>query len=163
MSEVYTRCRKRDRGVLLPVLALAYDVSVAGFGGTRYNLKDTRKRAPRISELAISMNNNEKEMVARLEAMSLDQARREVASGVFGSVGSLNHAFCSSWLAAKEAALRDALATEANNISKKSILLSKIAIWVSIVAALIALGALLKDVLSGGELPETSRHGSTKQ
>ena len=53
------------------------------------------------------MNNIDKLMIARLEAMSLEQARRELACGTFGAVGSQNHSVASSWLAVKEAESRD--------------------------------------------------------
>lgn len=39
------------------------------------------------------------------------------------------------------------LAREANEISKKANCFSKVAIWVSVIAALIALGTLLNDLL----------------
>ncbi len=58
------------------------------------------------------MNNHEKEMIARLEAMPLNEARRETASGAFGDIGSPNHAFCSSWLGAKEVTSNDKRAEE---------------------------------------------------
>jgi len=70
------------------------------------------------------MNNHEKEMVTRLEAMPLDQARHEIASGAFGAIGSQKHTFCSSWLAAKEAARRDTREEETLRIARTEGLVS---------------------------------------
>ena len=67
------------------------------------------------------MNNRQKEIVDRLEAMPIDQARLEIASGSFGDIGSPNHAFASSWLSAKEASLRDAREAEMASILNKSL------------------------------------------
>ena len=86
------------------------------------------------------MNNAQKEMIVLLEAMPLEEARQQIATGKFGDVGSPNHAFCLSWLTAKEATRSDALASEANRLSKW-------ALWVSVFALLIAFGAFLNDVL----------------
>ncbi|MDD5009462.1 MAG: hypothetical protein PHC68_13820 [Syntrophorhabdaceae bacterium] len=54
------------------------------------------------------MKRYQKEMSDRIDAMSVEQARLALASGVFGDIGSPNHAFASSWLAAKEASMREA-------------------------------------------------------
>lgn len=54
------------------------------------------------------MNRAQREMFDRLEAMPISQARLEIATGTFGEVDSPNYTFCSSWLAAKEADLREA-------------------------------------------------------
>ncbi len=54
------------------------------------------------------MNRSQRDMVDRIEAMPIPQARLEIASGAFGDIGSPNHAFASSWLSQKEAAAREA-------------------------------------------------------
>lgn len=58
------------------------------------------------------MQRYQKEMADRIDAMTTEQARLAIASGVFGDIGSPNHAFASSWLAAKEASLREAREAE---------------------------------------------------
>lgn len=68
------------------------------------------------------MNRHQKEMVNRLEAMSIEQARREIASGSFGDIGSPNHAFASSWLSVKEATLRDAREAKTASLARKLLL-----------------------------------------
>jgi len=52
-------------------------------------------------------NRNEQDMVARLQTMSLEDARKALAEKQFGDVGSPNHEFCSSWLSVKESEVRD--------------------------------------------------------
>jgi hypothetical protein len=55
----------------------------------------------------MEMNKNDKAFVERLEAMTLEQARRELASGKFGRPGSPNHDFASQWLTVKEGEEQD--------------------------------------------------------
>ena len=68
----------------------------------------------------MKMSESDKNFIARLEAMPLEQARRELASGTFGGIGSPNHTFASSWLAAKEAEFRDAREAETLSIAKEA-------------------------------------------
>jgi hypothetical protein len=79
------------------------------------------------------MNNAQREMTELLEAMSLEQARRAIASGSFGDVGSPNHEFCSSWLSAKESTAREEREEESLSISRKAL---RISIWATIIAAI---------------------------
>lgn len=58
------------------------------------------------------MQKYQKEMADRIDAMTIKEARIAIASGGFGDIGSQNHAFASSWLAAKEARLREAREAE---------------------------------------------------
>jgi hypothetical protein len=58
------------------------------------------------------MRRHEKEMADRLDAMSVEQARREIASGAFGDIGSPNHTFAASLLSARETSLREARGAE---------------------------------------------------
>jgi hypothetical protein len=90
-----------------------------------------------LAAIRLCMNNHEKEMVARLAAMSLNQARHEIASGAFGAFGSPNYAFCSSLLAAKEAAQRDTREEEALRIARRANKLAIIAIILSALAVLL--------------------------
>ena len=76
-------------------------------------------------------------MVSRLEAMPLDQARHEIATGAFGAIGSPNHAFCSDWLAAKEAAQRGTKEEETMRIARRA---NKLAIAAMILSAITAIG-----------------------
>jgi hypothetical protein len=53
------------------------------------------------------MNAIEKELLSRLEAMPLEEARVAIHTRAFGDqFGSPNHDFCLSWLAAKDATLQ---------------------------------------------------------
>ncbi len=62
------------------------------------------------------MRRNEKDIADRIDAMSIEQARIEIASGTFGDIGSPNHKFAESWLSAKEKNLK----IEAPKMDKKS-------------------------------------------
>lgn len=84
--------------------------------------------------MKIEMNNSDRLVVAQLEAMPLDQGRRELASGTFGRPGSLNHSFASSWLAVKEAEERDKREAESLSISRKALQISYAAIIIAIMA-----------------------------
>jgi len=55
----------------------------------------------------------EKDMVERLESMTMEQARTALASKEFGDIGSPTYTFCVSWVSAKEANLRDSNARSA--------------------------------------------------
>ena len=65
------------------------------------------------------MKRYEKEMADRIDAMSVEQARREIASGSFGAIGSPNHRFALSWLSTREAATREAREAEAVSLTRK--------------------------------------------
>ena len=77
-------------------------------------------------------------MIERLESMSLDEARRAIATGQFGDIGSPNHAFCSSWLAALDASLQHARETEALTISREALTNSKLATRIAIIALVLS-------------------------
>ena len=66
------------------------------------------------------MRRHEKEMANRIDAMSIEQARREIASGTFGNIGSDDHAFASSWLSLKESSLINAKEAEMASILHKA-------------------------------------------
>lgn len=66
------------------------------------------------------MRRHEKEIADRIDAMPVEQARLEIASGAFGDIGSPNHAFASSWLSTKEASLREAREAEMASLLRKS-------------------------------------------
>lgn len=65
------------------------------------------------------MNRSDKKIADRIDAMSVEQARQEIASGAFGAIGSPNHRFALSWLSTREAALRDAREAEAVSLTRK--------------------------------------------
>ena len=93
------------------------------------------------------MNNAQREMIERLESMPLEQARRALASGSFGDVGSPNHDFCLSWLSAKESAVREAREEESLSVSRKalrnSIGATIIATFAMIIAAIAAKDSII--------------------
>jgi type IV secretory pathway component VirB8 len=93
------------------------------------------------------LNNSDKEMIARLEKMPIEQARRELASGTFGAVGSPNHRFASSWLAVKEAEERDKQDAFNESISRKALRNSNWANIIAISAIVIAIIAIIVPLL----------------
>jgi len=72
--------------------------------------------------------------------MPLDKARYEIVTGTFGDIGSQNHDLCSSWLAAKEAALRDTREEETLRIARKA---NKLAIGAMILSVITAIGVVV--------------------
>ena len=66
------------------------------------------------------MSEDDKKVIARLKAMTLEQARIELASGAFGKPGRPDHDFASRWLAIKEAEARDAREVEILSIAKEA-------------------------------------------
>ncbi|MGD0232963.1 MAG: hypothetical protein ABSC55_00330 [Syntrophorhabdales bacterium] len=64
------------------------------------------------------MNQHEKEIADRLEAIPIDQARIQIASGHFGERGTPDHRFASDLLSAKEAELRDERDTKTLSLAK---------------------------------------------
>jgi type IV secretory pathway component VirB8 len=86
------------------------------------------------------MNRHQKEMVDRLDAMSLEEARKELASGKFGDIDSPNYSFCSAWLSVKEASLCNANASEAAKWARRAAYAAyaaAILTGISIVAAIV--------------------------
>ena len=89
------------------------------------------------------MNIRKKEMIGRLDSMSLEQARKELASGTFGDIDSPNYNFCFSWLSVKEATLRDTNAKNAERWARRAayaaylaVILTTISIIVTVVIAI---------------------------
>jgi hypothetical protein len=77
------------------------------------------------------MNSHDKDIIARLEAMSLDEARIAIATKTFGDIDSPNHQLCLSWVSAKEAVSRDAREAETLAISKSSKAISEEALSIA--------------------------------
>ena len=75
------------------------------------------------------MEKYQKEIADQIDSMSIEQARMKIASGYFGGIGSLAHAFASSWLSAKEANRRDAKEGEIRLSERKMLLMPSIDIW----------------------------------
>jgi hypothetical protein len=93
----------------------------------------------------MEMNASDKEVIAQLEAMTLEQARREIASGTFGRPGSGNHDFASKWFTVKEAESRDKRDASVDSISRKALRNSN---WANIIAFLAFLLSALAIALS---------------
>lgn len=89
------------------------------------------------------MNNSNKSMITRFEAMSLEQARRELACGTFGAVGSQNHSIASSWLAVKEAESRDSRESRFESMSRKALRNSNWANIIAIIAMILSVMAIV--------------------
>ena len=71
------------------------------------------------------MRRNEKDIAERIDSMSIEKARIEIASGIFGDIGSPNHRFAESWLSAREKNLND-------KTNKTSFTLKSSGIWAEI-------------------------------
>jgi len=85
----------------------------------------------------------DKDSIARLEAMTINQARKEIASGNFGVIKSPHHRFASDWLSAKEAEARDERDAITLSISRKALRNSNWANIIAISATIIAIMAII--------------------
>jgi uncharacterized protein YjaG (DUF416 family) len=74
---------------------------------------------------------NKYEITAQLEDMTLEQARREIASGKFGDPTTIVHNFASQWLMVKESEERDKRDALNVSISRKALRNST---WANIIA-----------------------------
>jgi len=83
------------------------------------------------------LNKNEQSMVEQLEAMTIEEARKALSEKQFGDIGSPGYLFCSSWLTAKEASLRDAREAESLSLSRKALIIAIIAMILSASAIII--------------------------
>jgi hypothetical protein len=86
---------------------------------------------------------SDKSIIARLEAMSFEQARRELACGTFGTVGSPNHIYASSWLAVREAESRDSRESRLESMNRKALRNSNWANIIAIIAMILSVIAIL--------------------
>lgn len=77
------------------------------------------------------MNNAYRHLIEELEAMSLDQARKTIASGQLGAIGSPNHSVASEWLAAREATARDTREDASLSVARKALSNSR---WANVIA-----------------------------
>ena len=93
------------------------------------------------------INNSDKSKNARLEAMPLEQARRELAGGTFGAVGSPNHSKASEWLTVKEAESRDNRESRLESMSRKALRNSNWANIIAIVAMIFSAMAIVEPWL----------------
>jgi hypothetical protein len=87
-----------------------------------------------------SMKTNQKEIVKRLESLSLDEARERIASGEFGGYGGDNHSFALAWISAKEAELRDKRDSDLILLAKRTL---RIAIATLIIATMTLIAAIM--------------------
>lgn len=79
------------------------------------------------------MNNYEKNLFTRLESMPIEEARHEIYTGAFGQIDSPSYRFCISWLADKEAFLRDIKDKETHRVACGANKLAIVAIILSVV------------------------------
>ena len=91
----------------------------------------------------MELNESDKKVIAQLEAMTLEQARKKLASGDFGKQGSGNHDFASSWLSVKEAEERDKRSERSETISLKALRTSTWANIIAIIAIILSIIAIL--------------------
>jgi len=84
-------------------------------------------------------------MADRIDSMSLEDARKELASGTFGDFDSPNYNFCLSRLSLKEASIRDANASEAAKWARHA---AYAAYWAAILAGITIIVTIIIACLS---------------
>jgi hypothetical protein len=92
----------------------------------------------------MELNESDKKFIARINSMSLEQARRQLAAGLFGKVGSPNYDFVSGLVAVKEAEARDEQESRIESMSRKALRNSK---WANIIAAIATIIAIIAIVV----------------
>lgn len=90
------------------------------------------------------IKNIENDLLSRLESMPFEEAREKILTRKLGNqLGSENHELCLSWLACKEAKLRDEREAESLSIARRALLISasarKWAITAIVVSAITAI------------------------
>lgn len=85
------------------------------------------------------MNDTERDLLARLEAMPLEEARTAIHTKALGaSFGSPNHDFCVSWLAGKDAAAAAERDAETLSIARKALANSRLATIIATMAMILS-------------------------
>lgn len=103
------------------------------------------------------MNNKDKEMITRLEALPFIEARKTIKNGILYTIGSPNYTLALSWLEGKEAELRDerenetlSAAKDASRIASETISFTRRAVSIdriiAIAAIIIAVIAAHKEI-----------------
>lgn len=85
---------------------------------------------------------NERYIIDQLNSMTINEARKAIASGKFGSPGRPDHAFALNWLAAKEAEERDSRDSRIESISRKALRNSTWANIIAISAIILSISAI---------------------
>jgi hypothetical protein len=68
---------------------------------------------------------NEQQIIKDIDSMTIDEARKAIAKGQFGSIGRLDRAFATKYLSSKEAEERDKSEAESLSISRKALAISE--------------------------------------
>ena len=90
---------------------------------------------------------NEQYIIDQLDSMPINEARKAIASGQFGSPGRPGRAFASELLASKEAEERDKRKAESLSISRKALFMAKAAnIWAAIATLIAAIAMYIAYV-----------------
>ncbi len=92
------------------------------------------------------MDRNQRDISERIESMSIEEARKTIVSGVFGSHGSPNQNFALSLLSTKEASARDLREEESLSISREALRISERAALSSARATRIAISAIILTI-----------------
>lgn len=94
------------------------------------------------------MNDAERDLLARLEAMPLEEARAAIHTKALGaSFGSPHHDFCVSWLAGKDAAAKAARESESLSISRKALANSRLATIIATIAMIFSASAVISRII----------------
>lgn len=91
------------------------------------------------------MNNHNKNIQDRLDAMPFIEARKAIIAGTIYVIGSPNYAVALSWLEGKEAELRDQREAKTHSFTLRSVRIDRI---IAVVAIMIAIIAARKDIWS---------------
>jgi hypothetical protein len=86
----------------------------------------------------MELNESDKKFIARINSMSLEQARRQLAAGLFGKAGSPNYDFVSGLVAVKEAEARDEQESRIESMSRKALFNSRVANIIAIIAIVLS-------------------------
>ncbi len=84
------------------------------------------------------MSDHDRKIIEALEAMPLEQARKEIFAGKHGDVGSPVHLVASTWLAEQERQSMFLLNTEQVSLSTRAIFWARHAAYAAYAAAIIA-------------------------
>lgn len=89
----------------------------------------------------------EEEIRARITSLSIEQARKEIADGLYGDVRSYGRQVALSLLAPREAEEQDKRSNRTENISLSALRMAKWANMLSIIAITLSVIAIISSVV----------------
>jgi hypothetical protein len=85
------------------------------------------------------LNSHEKEMVKKLEKMSVPEAKRALANKGFGDIGSQNYYFCLAWIEARESEEKEGRDQETLRFARHAAYAAYIAAIIAIISVIITI------------------------